>query len=667
MDNVVYTLQVIAAQTAGYNLVGNTLRSSMALPPPLPPFAAAPNDIRINVLWFASLVISLITASFAMLVKQWLREFLVVEVPSPQARLRVRHFREPQLIKWKVYEISAMLPLLLQLSLGLFFLGLCYFTAAIHSSIGYTTLPLVVGWALFFFTATALPVFFPRCPYRTTLLKAAVAQLHRGLRHLADWSRDQLDEHLAKGRSSEHIEPLETTELLEPTESAESTELLEPTDPAEPTEPSEPPSPSDRPCRVSYLCHNLLLAILQRTLPSSTSLPDERDIVKTQDQDVAILGSVDAIQANDELLFTAVAEALHYSRPRWTDVVDFVMQILAHRVPTIADSNRVLPEWPFSDAFPLGNLRPQVLEGITQILSEHAAGTHLYFESIFPPGFRISNAERLAENTRFLCIFSIIIAVADVDINFITSSPDLLRFLRNLFSQMEDRGDEPLCQDWIQIAMGTPNSNTNRGLQGPHETALTAHILQLITELVEPANLCLCGGVKFIESLTKTEMDDWGQAVGWSTLPGGQSTHSSPLTPWQEFLHALLHREFQFRVESAEIAAATHGSGSSKTGRVLITIVRSMLQYPESNAYMRHQHQWATLQRLSLIVELASRGEICTEYLMEVLLDHSGLGPDSESDGRSNAMALAQLDESGKAALCSSFSPGRYAPMSDPA
>ncbi|KAI0729093.1 hypothetical protein BC629DRAFT_1302806, partial [Irpex lacteus] len=165
MDTVVYTLQVIAAQTAGYHLIGNAITSSPAPLPPLPAFKPASNDIRVNILWFASLVISLITASFAMLVKQWLREFLAVDVPSPQARLRIRHFREPQLRKWMVFEIAASLPLLLQLSLGLFFVGLCYFTAAIHANIGYTTLPLVVGWALFFFTVSALPIFFPRCPY----------------------------------------------------------------------------------------------------------------------------------------------------------------------------------------------------------------------------------------------------------------------------------------------------------------------------------------------------------------------------------------------------------------------------------------------------------------------------------------------------------------------
>ncbi|KAI0776468.1 hypothetical protein BC629DRAFT_1290528, partial [Irpex lacteus] len=162
-----YNLERIAMQTSSYNFTDGKLISTTSLPISPPPFQASPEDIRVNILWFSSLILSLMTASFGMLVKQWLREFLAVEVPSPQARLRIRHFREPQLHTWKVFEIVACLPLLLQLSLGLFFVGLCYFTSSVHKSVGHTTFPLVVGWALFFFGATALPIFLPRCPYRT--------------------------------------------------------------------------------------------------------------------------------------------------------------------------------------------------------------------------------------------------------------------------------------------------------------------------------------------------------------------------------------------------------------------------------------------------------------------------------------------------------------------
>ncbi|KAI0781713.1 hypothetical protein BC629DRAFT_581710 [Irpex lacteus] len=184
---MMYTLERIASQTAGYNFADGKLMAMNILPTISAPFQPSTIDIRVNILWFSSLLLSLITASFGMLVKQWLREFLAVEVPSPQARLRLRHLREPQVKGWKVYEIAATLPLLLQFALALFFAGLCFFTGSIHSSVKYTTLPLVVAWALFFFAVTLLPLFFPLCPYKTTLLKTVFAGVHRALTSMATY------------------------------------------------------------------------------------------------------------------------------------------------------------------------------------------------------------------------------------------------------------------------------------------------------------------------------------------------------------------------------------------------------------------------------------------------------------------------------------------------
>lgn len=171
-------LRQIAAQTSSYSLQAGSVNTTAPPIPEPPPFQPTSGAIRVNVLWFASLVLSLITASLGMLVKQWLREYLATENPSPQARLRIRHQRHPALKTWHVLEIGASLPFLLQLALAFFFVGVCYFTSEIHASIGHTTLPLVIAWAICFATATALPIIFPRCPYKTTLLTAIVHSLH---------------------------------------------------------------------------------------------------------------------------------------------------------------------------------------------------------------------------------------------------------------------------------------------------------------------------------------------------------------------------------------------------------------------------------------------------------------------------------------------------------
>ncbi len=172
-------LQQISSQTNSYAIHDGFLNSTARSTASSQPFEPSLAALRVNILWFASLIFSLATASFSMLVKQWLREYMAGEFTSPQARLRVRQFRHPALSHWKVFEIAAMLPILLQLSLGLFFLGLCFFTWSVHPSIGRTTTPLVAGWAFLFLFATFAPIFSSRCPYKTTLLKDTMKSVRR--------------------------------------------------------------------------------------------------------------------------------------------------------------------------------------------------------------------------------------------------------------------------------------------------------------------------------------------------------------------------------------------------------------------------------------------------------------------------------------------------------
>lgn len=213
--------------------------------------------------WLASLLTSLIAASFAILVKQWLREYLAVQNPSPQARLRVRHLRYPQLSIWKVFEIAGFLPLLLQLSLGLFFVGMCYFTTAIHSSIGNTTLPLVSGWAAFFAGVTLLPFMFPRCPYRTPLLKRLVDAWYRSIA-------------LAARRITFILEPDDDERIL---------------------------------CLPSTAVLRQIQGFFNAVHGRIEAMDEVRVIVESK-TDFAILASADAIQVNDDLLATTIFDAL---------------------------------------------------------------------------------------------------------------------------------------------------------------------------------------------------------------------------------------------------------------------------------------------------------------------------------------------------------------------
>lgn len=168
---VVFLLRQLVSQN--YTLSSGFANSTSPFPSD-PSFEAPLWAIRVNELWFASLILSLATASFGMLVKQWLREYLAGEWISPQERLRSRQYRNPSLIGWKVFEIAAILPLLLQLSLGLFFIGLCFFTAAIDARLNRTTLFLVCSWGFFLLMTTLAPLVSPRCPFKVPLLKNAM-------------------------------------------------------------------------------------------------------------------------------------------------------------------------------------------------------------------------------------------------------------------------------------------------------------------------------------------------------------------------------------------------------------------------------------------------------------------------------------------------------------
>ncbi len=78
---------------------------------------------RINVYWFLSLLLALSSASTGMLCKQWLQEYIRDAGRSSKDALCVRQMRLEGLSAWKVEAIISTIPLLLQVALVLFFIG----------------------------------------------------------------------------------------------------------------------------------------------------------------------------------------------------------------------------------------------------------------------------------------------------------------------------------------------------------------------------------------------------------------------------------------------------------------------------------------------------------------------------------------------------------------
>ena len=97
-------------------------------------FQVSSNAAAVNMLLFLSLALVLIDAFLAMLVKGWLREFdrgwRTYTVAHLRAQERERRLQE--LEHWKLYELVALLPILIQGSLLLFCIGLLVLIFPLH-------------------------------------------------------------------------------------------------------------------------------------------------------------------------------------------------------------------------------------------------------------------------------------------------------------------------------------------------------------------------------------------------------------------------------------------------------------------------------------------------------------------------------------------------------
>ncbi|KAK0483034.1 hypothetical protein EDD18DRAFT_1084510, partial [Armillaria luteobubalina] len=118
-------------------LVGHQRAANLSSDPSSPfypsiSFSPSSVDVWLNSLWFVSLTLSLITALVAVLVKQWLHQYIsVISDILPRDRGSIRQYRYIGLTTWQVPMIIGFLPVLLHISLGLFFAGLSIYLFAL--------------------------------------------------------------------------------------------------------------------------------------------------------------------------------------------------------------------------------------------------------------------------------------------------------------------------------------------------------------------------------------------------------------------------------------------------------------------------------------------------------------------------------------------------------
>ena len=128
------------------------------------------SDIRINAFWFMALAFSLSAALLAILVQQWVRDYMHVfqRYSDPQKSARMRQYLYEGSKGWYMPVVAEAVPGFLHVSLFLFFAGLADSTLNINSTIGVTTtVPIGICGSLYIFTTLA-PVIYPQSPYQTS-------------------------------------------------------------------------------------------------------------------------------------------------------------------------------------------------------------------------------------------------------------------------------------------------------------------------------------------------------------------------------------------------------------------------------------------------------------------------------------------------------------------
>jgi hypothetical protein len=139
---------------------------------PLPPAKYAPKAaiVVVNALWFTSLILSLFTALFGILAKQWIRVYSKWSNGArPVDMLALRDFYQSGFDNWRVPDIIAALPTFLQLALLLFVIGLSIYMWTLNIAIAIIVSALTAAMVLAAVGTIFLPIFYPNCPYKSPL------------------------------------------------------------------------------------------------------------------------------------------------------------------------------------------------------------------------------------------------------------------------------------------------------------------------------------------------------------------------------------------------------------------------------------------------------------------------------------------------------------------
>lgn len=138
-------------------------------------FNLSTTSVLINTLWFASLTLALSAVVVSILCKQWLYEYQRYDNFTTEESFLIRGLRYRGLQAWRVPEIIASLPLLLQTALVLFLVGVLVLLGPLQTVVASVTTAIVGLIFIFLGVTTILPAiqyvyprFHTQCAYKSS-------------------------------------------------------------------------------------------------------------------------------------------------------------------------------------------------------------------------------------------------------------------------------------------------------------------------------------------------------------------------------------------------------------------------------------------------------------------------------------------------------------------
>jgi Family of unknown function (DUF6535) len=207
-DTTAFYLASINQQLSKGNGIDVPIPTSL-LSNPAASFTPPTLSLWVNGLWFLSLVISLTCALLATLLQQWARRYLRVTCPrySPHKRARVRAFYAEGVEKLHLPWTVETLPILLHISLFLFFAGLSVFLFIVNLTIFKVVIAWVALCVIVYAALTFLPIFHKNSPYYAPL-SGPVSFCITGLRYAFFWLLERftpLDASCLRAYRSHHL------------------------------------------------------------------------------------------------------------------------------------------------------------------------------------------------------------------------------------------------------------------------------------------------------------------------------------------------------------------------------------------------------------------------------------------------------------------------------